>query len=262
MKWIISILEDERLYMCEAFAYATFVKTVMILRNSPTFGKMNYTKLKSMLRFDDTEMDKAFEELVNMGLLRIKDNKVIQDEMIAKKRLHDKRSSAGRKGGQNSLARYHSDKASSQTGNASEDTQSASPSQAFDNPPPAPAPPPKPSQRPPKPSYGLVEFKSDLKSLGISEQTINDWIENRRLKRLATTKTVFEAVKRELLKDPRYTPEQQLQFAVVKGWGGYKLEWFINEIRDTGVDYGNTNNPTSVGKPEKIPERNYDVPMF
>lgn len=243
MKWIISILEDKQLKALDDCTYSAYIKIVLALFRSQNCGVMSIEELGRMAGIKCKKLDKALGTLTEIGMLRIDNGNVIHDEMITRKNLHDKRVSAGRIGGQKSLAQYHSSKRN-------------------DNPPPAPAPPPKPSTRPPKPSYGLVEFKSDLKSLGISEQTINDWIENRRLKRLATTKTVFEAVKRELLKDPRYTPEQQLQFAVVKGWGGYKLEWFINEIRDTGVDYGNTNNPTSVGKPEKIPERNYDVPMF
>lgn len=69
-------------------------------------------------------------------------------------------------------------------------------------------------------------FSKSLKDLGIEKTLVNDFIKNRKLKKLANTETAFKALKKELEKSN--LPINKLMTIIVSnGWGSYKSSWSI-----------------------------------
>jgi hypothetical protein len=71
-------------------------------------------------------------------------------------------------------------------------------------------------------------FSKSLQELGIEKSLVNDFIKNRKLKKLANTETAFKALKKELKKSN--LPINELMTIVVSnGWGGYKSTWSLKQ---------------------------------
>jgi len=83
-------------------------------------------------------------------------------------------------------------------------------------------------------------FSKSLQGLGIEKSLVNDFIKNRKLKKLANTETAFKSLEEELKKSN--LPINNLMTIIVSnGWGGYKNSWNLKQD-----SFNKTQQPTSV----------------
>lgn len=71
-------------------------------------------------------------------------------------------------------------------------------------------------------------FRKSLCDLGIKKELVDDFIKNRKLKRLANTETAFKNLKIEFSKTGAEINEL-MNFVVSKGWGSFKNSWLEKE---------------------------------
>lgn len=113
--------------------------------------------------------------------------------------------------------------------------------------------PPPPS---PKKDFSDKDFIEGLMKIGVEEQTAIDWVKQRKVKRLSNTKTALKSTVRELGKIPDKSPNELLEFAITKGWGGFMAEYYTNAIKKE-----NANNKSDSALYDRIHEsgegRNY-----
>lgn len=236
-----AFVSDEKLNECSASANGVYIRILCLMHKSESYGRIAYRstkagddierlteKLRKHLPYSDAEIRLGLSELIDAGVLYIEGSALCQKRMIKDGELSEKRSHIGKLG----MARRWA--GNRQDGAASEQ------------------PPKAEAQK----RYTAREFKADLIALGIKSQTADDWMANRKSKKLPPTKTAFEETKAELLKDSRYTPEEQLKMAAIKGWGGYKHKWFIKELAESNGNYNN-NSGGSESAQESQP-RNYE----
>ena len=100
--------------------------------------------------------------------------------------------------------------------------------------------PKAPSQ---KKDFNTADFVNGLVEIGVDEQVARDWVKQRMAKRLSQTSTALSQAIREFNKIQGRTPNELILFAIERGWGGFKAEWFNNEIsrrNDSGRNIGNS----------------------
>lgn len=82
-------------------------------------------------------------------------------------------------------------------------------------------------------------FSKSLQNLGIEKTLVDDFIKNRKLKKLANTETAFKSLKKELEKNN--LPINDLMTIIVSnGWGGFKNSWNLKS-----QTFNQTNQSTS-----------------
>lgn len=230
-----AFVSDEKLNECSASANGVYIRVLCLMHKSEDYGRIKLKaqgtdaiaeQLSRHLPFDIVEIGAGLEELLEAGVLYIDGGCLCQKRMIKDGQLSETRSRCGKLG----MARRYADKGQEK----------------------------KTPAQPRKPRYGAADFERDIRSLGVSEQTTKDWMENRKAKKLSPTKTAFEETKRELLSHPEYTPEEQLKLAAVKGWGGYKFKWFYNEISGNGNGIHEGNSPGLGGIQPAAGPRDYE----
>lgn len=72
-------------------------------------------------------------------------------------------------------------------------------------------------------------FKNYLIDFGFEKNIVDDFLKNRKLKKLANTETACK----NILKKIDSMPEDNnlvLKFAVEKGWGGFEKKWYYSEV--------------------------------
>ena len=231
-----AFVSDEKLNECSASANGVYIRVLCLMHKSEEYGKVRMhgakevcemaERLSRHLPYPVDTIASGLDELLGAGVLYTEDGCLCQKRMIKDGQISETRSRSGKLG----MARRYADKGQEK----------------------------KTPAQPRKPRYGAADFERDIRSLGVSEQTTKDWMENRKAKKLSPTKTAFEETKRELLSHPEYTPEEQLKLAAVKGWGGYKFKWFYNEISGNGNGIHEGNSPgLGVLQPAAGP-RDYD----
>jgi len=77
-----------------------------------------------------------------------------------------------------------------------------------------------------------------LASLGVSEQTSNDFIALRKLKKAAITKTALDGIGREA-KKANMSLEAVLRLCCERGWQGFKADWVKNNSGGVGNERAN-----------------------
>lgn len=70
-------------------------------------------------------------------------------------------------------------------------------------------------------------FSKSLEDLGIDKQLVNDFLKNRKTKKLTNTKTAFNNLEKELKKS-KLPINKLMEIIVSKGWGSFKSSWNIN----------------------------------
>ena len=228
-----AFVSDEKLNDCSAEANGVYIRVLCLMHKSDEYGKVRLSGAKSSagiaqrlsrhLPFDTGTIARGLDELLEAGVLYVEDDCLCQKRMIKDGLISEKRSQSGRLGMQRRYAAKEK------------------PAQIVTR----------------KKRYGAAEFEADIRSLGISEQTTKDWMENRKAKKLSPTKTAFEETKRELLSHPEYSPEEQLKLAAVKGWGGYKFKWFYNELNGNGTHENNSSGAGNI--PAATEPRDYET---
>ena len=87
-------------------------------------------------------------------------------------------------------------------------------------------------------SHPYPALKS-LKSIDFSnwpdipnKQTMADWLKSRSKKKLANTQSAMDLTNREINKarEHGFTAQHCILLSASKGWGGFKYEWFENEV--------------------------------
>lgn len=226
-----AFVSDEKLNECSAAANGVYIRVLCLMHKSEEYGKVALKGVSSVtgmaerlsrhLPYPAGVIADGLDELLKAGVLYTEKGFLCQKRMVKDGQISEMRSRNGRLG----MERRYAKK---------EEGKKAAPARKR---------------------YNAADFEKDIRSLGISEQTTRDWMENRRAKKLSPTKTAFEETKRELLSHPEYTPEEQLKLAAVKGWGGYKFKWFYNE------KHNGTNENDSAGTgaaPAGVEPRNYE----
>ena len=77
--------------------------------------------------------------------------------------------------------------------------------------------------KPPK-----FNFRQGIIDAGVSPDTADQWLEVRKLKRLASTEIALKDTLREIARSGR-SAEACIHAAVVRSWGGFKAEWLERE---------------------------------
>lgn len=230
-----AFVSDEKLNECSAQANGVYIRILCLMHKSEDYGRIKLRtqgteaiaeQLSRHLPFDIAEIGAGLEELLTAGVLYIDGGFLCQKRMIKDGQLSETRSRCGKLG----MERRYASKAKKKATTPTEGKR-----------------------------YNAADFKKDLCSLGISEQTVEDWMANRKAKKLVPTKTAFEDTKRELLSHQEYTPEEQLKLAATKGWGGYKFKWFYNEITGNGIHENNSagNSPVQSSREDRDYEESF-----
>lgn len=71
-------------------------------------------------------------------------------------------------------------------------------------------------------------FRKSLCDLGIKKELVNDFLKNRKLKRLANTETAFRNLKIEFEKTGKDLNDL-IEIIISNGWGGFKNSWLENQ---------------------------------
>jgi len=71
-------------------------------------------------------------------------------------------------------------------------------------------------------------FGKSLRALGVKELLVNDFLKNRKLKRLANTETAFRNLKIELEKI-EMPVNQIMEIVVANGWASFKASWDLKK---------------------------------
>ena len=247
-----AFVSDEKLNECSPLANGVYIRVLCLMHKSDEYGKIRCTfksrdktacfaeKLSKHLPFTQQDIKVGLEELVNNRVLFIEDDCLCQKRMIKDGQLSEKRSAYGKIGmarrwAKNGRNKIESDELFGQEA-------------------------PKKSSKKSEQTYTANDFINDIMALGVTKQTATDWMKNRQAKKLPPTKSAFEDAKKELLKNSEYTTEEQLKLAAVKGWGGYRLSWFLREI--TNEENGSNGNGNGGQSPAKVQaaaqSRDYD----
>jgi hypothetical protein len=72
-------------------------------------------------------------------------------------------------------------------------------------------------------------FKKALIDLGIDKRLATEWLAVRKKKSLTNSKTAFEDFTNEVKKSGA-SPNDVLRLCIVKSWGGFKANWYKDEI--------------------------------
>lgn len=97
---------------------------------------------------------------------------------------------------------------------------------------PDPEPTPKPDRKAP---FGLTHLLADNPHQ-VPDQLLADWLALRKAKRAAVTETVWTTVNAELAKcaEAGITASAAITEALAAGWQGFKADWVINRVTDSG----------------------------
>ena len=68
------------------------------------------------------------------------------------------------------------------------------------------------------------DFLASLRSLGVSKETAEEWLQVRRTKRLTNTRIAFDRIADEISRSGR-SAEDCIRTSVEHSWGGFKAEW-------------------------------------
>lgn len=71
-------------------------------------------------------------------------------------------------------------------------------------------------------------FRKSLSDLGVEKNLVNDFLKNRKLKRLANTETAFKKIKIEFEKT-KIPINELMEKIVFNGWASFKCSWLENE---------------------------------
>lgn len=97
----------------------------------------------------------------------------------------------------------------------------------------------------PKKDFNTSDFVQGLVDIGVDEQVARDWVKQRAAKRLSQTSTALNQAIREFNKIPDRTPNELILFAIERGWGGFKAEWFNNDVNRKKHDNGRNFNSST-----------------
>ena len=97
------------------------------------------------------------------------------------------------------------------------------------------------------PSPSRFNFKSELLSLGVTEQTASDFMKVRKQKKATDTQTAFNKIKAEVSKANAdgVTAEECITMAVENSWQGFSYEWYCNRVKS------GPNNENTIEEPVK-----------
>jgi len=96
----------------------------------------------------------------------------------------------------------------------------------------------------------VFNFRKSLLSLGIEKILVEDFLKNRKLKKLANTETAFKNMNLEFKKSGIQI-NKLFEMIVSKGWGSFKCSWLNIEIKQKPKDLSEGENLLNVKNPNK-----------
>jgi uncharacterized protein YdaU (DUF1376 family) len=80
-------------------------------------------------------------------------------------------------------------------------------------------------------------FKSELLLLGVNEEVLQDWLDVRKKKKAANTKTAFTGLMTEIKKSGLSVADA-IKISAENSWAGFKASWYINskDVQNKNVD--------------------------
>jgi hypothetical protein len=112
--YVQDFLTDEKLNMCSPASQGIYIKMMCLFHKSEPYGgillkhncQQNSStcydfaiKLAKLLPFDAQQIEDALKELIEEGVLTVKDNFLFQKRMVRDNEISNKRADAGREGG-------------------------------------------------------------------------------------------------------------------------------------------------------------------
>lgn len=92
-------------------------------------------------------------------------------------------------------------------------------------------------------------FKNELLKYGFDKNLVAEWLSVRKLKKLTNSKTAFEEFIVQIEINPNIDKNEKLKMAVVKSWGGFKNNWYENELQKQKLENGKSNGTQRGGNP-------------
>ena len=80
----------------------------------------------------------------------------------------------------------------------------------------------------------VFNFRKSLLNLGLEKILVEDFLKNRKLKKLANTETAFKNMNLEFKKSGIQI-NKLFEMIVSKGWGSFKCSWLNIEIKEIGL---------------------------
>ena len=77
-------------------------------------------------------------------------------------------------------------------------------------------------------SVPKFNFKSELLSLGVDSEVLQDWLTVRKKKKASNTKTALKSLIAEITKSGLMINDA-IEYAASKSWSGFKADWYFNE---------------------------------
>ena len=80
-------------------------------------------------------------------------------------------------------------------------------------------------------------FKSELLALGVDKEVLQDWLDVRKKKKAANTKTAFTGLITEIKKSG-LSAADAIKISAENSWAGFKASWYINikDVQNKNVD--------------------------
>ena len=80
-------------------------------------------------------------------------------------------------------------------------------------------------------------FKSELLALGVDKEVLQDWLDVRKKKKAANTKTAFTGLMTEIKKSG-LSAADAIKISAENSWAGFKASWYINikDVQNKNVD--------------------------
>jgi len=75
-----------------------------------------------------------------------------------------------------------------------------------------------------KVNNSLFSFQKSMCEYGFNSSLVDDFLKNRKLKKLSNTKTAYDGLIREIEK-ANQDKDELLRMIIEKGWGGFKSDW-------------------------------------
>ena len=87
-------------------------------------------------------------------------------------------------------------------------------------------------------------FKTELLSLGVDKDVLDDWLSVRKKKKASNTKTALKAIIKEITKSGLMVHDA-VEYAASKSWAGFKAQWYFNDEQNNQQSTKQTGGKTA-----------------
>ena len=79
-------------------------------------------------------------------------------------------------------------------------------------------------------------FKKELLAIGVSKETLEDWLIVRKKKKASNTKTAFNGLIKQINKSD-LSPEEAIKYATEKSWSGFNASWLDSNNKNEEINF-------------------------